>query len=541
MNISRLMRRNLQKTLKRVTGMTALLLLLQACSTDKETALVFEPDLTNHLGTPTTPNNNPPVGVDPSNPDFWILNGGVEQGVEPWFTRGARIAQSEAQAYQGRYSLLVTERSVDWHGPAMNLPLNLPAGTYRASVWVRLVAGEQPTSVKLTLQTRTAGQSTDNYSSLSQSLANNAGWVRVSGVFTHQPSAPLDTFLVYVEAERATASFYVDELTLTVDSGTEPVDPLPTEWIVNGGVENGVLPWRKVGGDSVVLQQANEYARTGSYSLFISGRTDTWHAAAMDLPKNLPTGREYRVSVWVRMAPGTSAAPVSLTLKKDFNQENPYINIATRESVTSSEWVQVVGNFVHEPYEGTLGDFYLYIESSVASASYYIDDLTMTLAGELVVNGDLAAGTTGWGPFGEVIIARTDADFVKGTHSLLVSNRSQTWQGGSFTFEPLSANHLYEFSCWVKMAPGQDASSLTLSLKTTNAENAETYPTINTKSVTNSAWVELTGSYSPAAGLTVNLGYVQSDRATASYYIDNCSAVEIEQSESISTLSEDRL
>lgn len=539
MNIPRLMRRNLQITLKKVTGLTALLLLLQACSTDKETALVFDPDLADRLGSPTTPNHQPPVGVDPADPSYWIINGGVEDGVAPWGAGGsASLTQSMDQAYEGSYSLLVTDRSDGWHGPRMNLPPTLPAGTYRVSAWVRLVAGEDPAQINLTLQT--GPNNPEDYSSFTRSTVTDSNWVQISGTFTHNPTAPMEIFLVYIESDSKTVSFYVDELNLTAVDGEEPM-PDPDQWIINGSVEEGVSPWRQIG-DPVVLQRADEFAYEGDYSLFVSGRAEDWHAAAMDLPKSLPIDREYRASVWVRMAPGTATAAVNLTLKKQVNGVDNFLQIASQSSVTSSEWVNLTGTFAHEAFEGTLGDFYLYIESPEPSASYYIDDLTLVFSGELIFNGDLETDTTGWGPFGpEVAITRTDADAYSGNHSLLVSNRSETWQGASFTFEDLPPNNPYEFSCWVKMAPGQNASELTLSLKTLLANGTEGYPAIDSADVTNDAWVQLSGSYSPAEGTTVELGYVQSDRATASYYIDNCSVMAVEPSESISTLREGSL
>lgn len=541
MNISWLMCRNLQLSLNKILVVAVLLSLQQACSTDNETALAFDPALTNRLGTPTAPNNEPPDGVDPNDSRYWIINGGVENGVVPWQYKGddVNIAQSSEYAYLGEHSLLVTGRNDTWHGPEMRLPLNLPTGqTYRASVWVRLVDGEQPATIKLTLQTRTESQTSENYNTLSQGVVTDSEWVRVSGTFTHQPTAPMANFLLYIESDNPTVSFYVDELSLTLVDTVEPA-PGPSEWIINGGVEEGIFPWRSLG-DGVTLHQADEQARGGDYSLLVSGRTLFWHAAVMDLPKTLPVDREYRVSVWVRLAPDTPAVPIGLTLKKDFGQEDPYFEIATHESVTDSEWVEVVGTFVHEFFDGALEDFYLYIESEEGSASYYVDDLSMAYADELIINGDLETDTDGWEPFGEVTITHTDADASSGSYSLLVSDRNETWQGASFTFESLLSNHLYEFSCWVKMAPEQESSSLTLSLKIEDAEG-EGYPTIDSTSVTSDGWVLLTGSYSPGDDVTVELGYVQSDRATASYYIDNCSVVEREHSESIATLWEGRL
>lgn len=539
MNINRLMR--FRPALNRSLVVVSLAMLQFACSADNDTPLIYDPQMDlNPLG-PTTPNHRPPVTTDADNPDFWIINGGVEDGVAPWQSRGdgVSISQSSAMAYAGSNSLLVEGRSDDWHGAQMHLPLDLPDNTYRASVWVRLAEGESPTTVKLTMERKEFGQTVPDYPTVAQGNVTSDDWVQVTGTFSHQSPNALETLLFYIEAENPTASYYIDELSLVVADAGSAVDPAdPSGWIINGDVESGVAPWRGNPENVVVTQQA-EASNSGDYSLLVTGRADNWHGPVMDLPKTLPVERTYQASIWVLLAPGEEDSDVQLTLKRQLDgqpgdAEGIYISIASAESVNDEEWVQLLGTFEHPPFEGELADFYLYVEATSVVADFYVDDLELVNAGELVFNSDLEISMEGWAGFAGATVERTTAfDARSGDYSLLVSGRTQPFQGGSFSFAALSLGYSYNISCWVKMAPGLPETALALNLKIAQDDgtnDTDAYPEIaELENVTSDAWVQLSGTYvyqlnDPDIAVTEIVGYVQAPKnATAEYLIDDCS------------------
>lgn len=532
MKTNRLM--HFRQTLSRPLAVAALALLQFACSTDKSTPVTYDAGLDlNPLG-PSAPNNQPPVTPDVDNPDFWVLNGGIEDGTSPWQSRGGETVISQSSvAYEGDHGLLVEGRSVTWHGAQINLPLNLPSNTYRASVWVRLAEGEQPTNMQLTLERKEAGQDTE-YPAVARAPVTDGEWVQLTGVFTHSSTNATETLLFYIEAEEPTASYHIDSLSLEVTEDVAPANPAdPSSWIINGGAEEGVTPWRG-NPQELSITQDSQVAHTGDYSLFVAGRTANWQGAVMDLPKTLPVDKTYQASVWVRLPADAEPTTMGLTLKRQLvSQENDaeglYIPIASAEQVTGDEWVELKGTFEHPAFEGELKDFYVYVEAAEGSASYYVDDLSMVNAGELVINSGLETSANGWSDFAGATVARTNSDAHGGEYSLLVSDREETYQGGGFTFAALSAGTSYNISCWVKMAPENPATSLALSLAIMQGE-ATAYRSIATlESVTSDTWVQLAGTHvyqldNPAAPVDEVVGYVEApENANAEYLIDDCS------------------
>src|SRR5690606_10727751 len=155
-------------------------------------------------------------------------------------------------------------------------------------------------SMQLTLERKQAGQDTE-YPSVARAPVTDGEWVLLTGVFTHTASSDLETLLFYIEAEEATASYHIDELSLEVTEDVAPANPAdPASWIRNGGVEEGVEPWRG-NPQELSITQNSQVAHTGDYSLFVAGRAANWQGAVMDLPKTLPVDRTYQASVWVRL------------------------------------------------------------------------------------------------------------------------------------------------------------------------------------------------------------------------------------------------
>lgn len=499
------------------TPMMAMVLALTqfACSTDTDPAVQYDPDSTLNPSGPAVPNNDSLEPTNPNNPANWYANGDIETGVAPWYAQGegANISQSGEQKHNGQYSLLIQGRTAGWHAPVMPLLKTLPAGTYEASVWVRLIPGSTAGNVALSLKTQVTG-SEAAYTMLAQTEATADGWARLSGTFSHAPSGMVEDLVLYIEATDATASYYVDDLAVN------PLDNL----ITNGGVEAGVNPWRSQG-DGVMVTQASEQAHSGDYSLLISGRADTWHAPVMDLPP-LATGRSYLASVWVRLASGTAESPLGFTLKRTVDGVSEYLPLA-QSAVTADGWVQLAGFFTHT-VNGTLDELFLYVESANTSASFYVDDLEVAVATQnLVVNGDLESGLSGWGPFSgaedNVQLTHFNTDAYTGSYSLRVSGRTQSWHGARFNFAPLTDGELYQFSCWAKMAPANSDTDLSLTIKIVD-DGGENYLTISTQAATTATWVQLVGPYqhAPVGELVELTAYLQATAATAEFLVDAC-------------------
>jgi endo-1,4-beta-xylanase len=90
---------------------------------------------------------------------------GTAQG---WMPRGpVTLTSTTEQAFAGTNSLKTTGRTAGFHGPSLNLTGQLAKGaTYQVGVSVRLVAGEAPTTIRVTMQ-RSIG-ATDSFDTIAQ-------------------------------------------------------------------------------------------------------------------------------------------------------------------------------------------------------------------------------------------------------------------------------------------------------------------------------------------------------------------------------------
>lgn len=483
-----------------------------ACSAENDTSLRYDAGSALNPAGPGAPDNDSLAPPDPRDPANWYFNGDLESGDGGWYPQGdnVTITRTSTQSHGGDYSLLVQGRSVAWHAPVMPLIKTLPSGEYEASVWVRLAAGEEAAPLQLAVKTQV--DDTPTFTAVRSAEVTADGWTRLAGTFAHVSPGRLADLTLYVESTDPTVSYYVDDLSLVALSNL----------ITNGGVENGIEPWRSQGA-GVMITQASEQHYSGSNSLLVTGRAENWNGPVMDLPP-LSSGRSYQASVWVRLTPGTSTTRLNFTLKRTVDGTSEYIPVGNAD-VTNAAWVQLTGAFTHTA-NGSLEELFLYIESSVegASASFYVDDLELGVAQNFMVNGDLESGLSGWGPFGSnVVLSRTDTDAHTGDYSLHVSNREADWQGASFSVAPLTAGNQYLFSCWVRMAPANPDATLAMTVKLVDG-TGENYLPVNSTPVTTASWVELSGAYfhDPDGVVTEMTPYIQASVPTAEYLIDAC-------------------
>lgn len=136
-------------------------------------------------------------------------NGGVETGVESWLRVGENVslAQSNAQAHGGLYSLLVFDRQSAFDGAGQQVTGLVAGETYRVAVWVRLNAGADRVTLQVNAATGAGSQV------LAEALVDDAGWVELSGLYQHPEDAG-ESAIVYLDGPEAGAMFYLDSLSL---------------------------------------------------------------------------------------------------------------------------------------------------------------------------------------------------------------------------------------------------------------------------------------------------------------------------------------
>jgi arabinoxylan arabinofuranohydrolase len=160
------------------------------------------------------------------------------------------------------------------------------------------------------------------------------------------------------------------------------------------------------------------------------------------------------------------------------------------------------------------------VQANIVSAGYGSGSTSTNL----LTNGNAESGTTGWSVFGSGTLTSNTSVVHSGTHSLLLTGRTASWNGISQNLTSLLTNgKSYTTSVWVRTQSGTPTAKVTLAL---TANGSTSYITLTgTTAVNSSGWTQLTGTttVSWSGTLTNAIWYVETISGTDSFYIDDAS------------------
>lgn len=300
--------------------------------------------------------------------------------------------------------------------------------------------------------------------------------------------------------------------------------------IVNNDFEDGSLQsWIPRG--PVTLTNTTEAAASGTHSLKTTGRVQGFNGPSLEVLSLLTEGATYQITASVRMVAGEAPATISVTMQQTptGGGDNQFVTVAQNTNVTDQAFVTLTGLY---SFGSDMTDLLLYIESSSATASYYLDDFSITLVSPPPgpppnTNGfssDFEDNTTeGWKPrIGVETLSVTTADAENGTHSLLTTGRQAAFDGPSLDVTNIMFNgSRYNVSVWVKLAPGEPDTQLRVSLQRNAGTITDFHTIVGNTTVTANQWVNLNAVFDVALANTSLSLYVESASGTPSFYIDN--------------------
>ncbi|MCM3631246.1 endo-1,4-beta-xylanase [Paenibacillus glycanilyticus] len=201
---------------------------------------------------------------------------------------------------------------------------------------------------------------------------------------------------VQSNASGKSVPFYIGDIliTETVSSGggeeEPPRDPaLPFSTITFEDQTTGGFTGRAGTETLTVTNEANHTA-DGSYALKVEGRTTSWHGPSLRVEKYVDKGYEYKVTAWVKLLSPATSTTLELASQIGNGSSANYPGLANKSISASDGWVQLQGTYRYN----SVGDEYLtiYVQSSNATASYYIDDISFesTGSGPIGIQKDLA-------------------------------------------------------------------------------------------------------------------------------------------------------
>jgi endo-1,4-beta-xylanase len=458
---------------------------------------------------------------------------------------------TNAAAYSGSYSLLTTTNSSGAGGPSIALNGVLQAGaTYTITGYVMLTSGESATNANFTIKRSdpscSGGTCYDTIGTY-QVPVSSSGWAQIGGSYTVSTTETGLTLYAQLVGATTAQSFYLDEVVITETAPPPGGTPIATYTFADGGLDG----WTPFGSASLANSVPPIVDPSGdARSLLVTNRTAGYMGPSLNLlsVNKVVAGATYQITAYVLLAAPDSSNPTATLSTKTTNCANTsgsYSNLATSGALSSTAWTKVQGTLSFSNLPGPPSSLVLYIQSSSATDSFYIDDVSI---GELSPpppslsqqdNSGISTtfedgGLDGWSSrTGASTITNTTAEAHGGTHSLLVTGRVANHDGPQINVsDKMYIGSVYNASVWVMLTPTDGSSHiLNMSLQTTLDGNPS-YPSMTAyPGVTipaDGAWHQISvmrynmsNNYDPGAAYLYLQTVPASGNDLVSFYVDD--------------------
>ena len=151
----------------------------------------------------------------------------------------------------------------------------------------------------------------------------------------------------------------------------------------------------------------------------------------------------------------------------------------------------------------------------------------------LITNGDFEVNTFGWtltNPSSAVVLTRTEEVAYRGSYSMLVSGRSENWEGTMVNIsQTVREGVYYSVSAWLRLREELPGASMSMTAKLTCLGQDEAFDWIADTAVWHGDWTQVTGLFYIAEGCRPRNVFIYFEGAHDGttfydYYIDDVSA-----------------
>jgi endo-1,4-beta-xylanase len=302
---------------------------------------------------------------------YFSFENGSEEGFLGTSER-VKLSIVEDVVLDGKYALKVHNRLSSWDGCRVSLTYNLlPEMNYLVSAFVYHTSDKpQPFQIVARIKDIVG----ERFELIGETIAMPKVWKEIKGNFKFNYSVYLEALdLMIVSPNESGFDFYVDKIQVL---GPNKVSSPGS--VVNSTFESGTVENWEARGDGVKILVRDNVAKTGKYSLFVTGRTRSWHGAQINLSKILETGKSYDISVWVYQSSGeTQKITLTMQRKFDIDEKTRYETIVWQKSIPDKTWVELSGSY-NVPLNVKIEELILYVESPNTNLEFYVDDVKVT-------------------------------------------------------------------------------------------------------------------------------------------------------------------
>ena len=424
---------------------------------------------------------------------------GFEDGTaDGWtsFNGASTPVATTAAAYTGSYSLLTTTSATGAGGPSIPLSSVLLAGAkYTITGYVQLTSGESASNANFTIKRSDSTCSGGCYDTIGsyEVAVSDSGWAQIGGSYTVSTTETGLTLYAQLVGAKSAQSFYLDDVVITETAPPPGGTPIASYTFADGGLD-GWTPF----GSATLTNTAPplEDPNSDTHSLLVTNRTASYMGPSLNLlsVNNVVAGATYQVTAYVLLAaPDSSNPTVTLSTKMTdcADTSGAYGNIGTSGALSSTAWTKVQGTFTFSNLPGPPTSLVLYIQSSSATDSFYIDDVTIGELSPAPLNPSQQdntgitstfedGGLDGWSSrTGGSTLTNSTAEAHSGSHSLLTTGRIANYDGPQISVSNKMYNGSeYNISVWVMLQPTDGSSHIVnMSLQVTLDGNTS-YPSI---------------------------------------------------------------
>jgi len=160
------------------------------------------------------------------------------------------------------------------------------------------------------------------------------------------------------------------------------------------------------------------------------------------------------------------------------------------------------------------------VQANIVSVGY---STSVASGSNLLTNGNIESGTSGWSVFGSGALAASTSVVHSGADSLLRTGRTASWNGPSQSLTSrLTNGKSYTTNVWMRTQSGAPTGKVTLMLTANGTTN---FVTLAQGAVNSSGWTLLTGTTTVSWSGTLSSAtfYVETTTGTDSFFIDDAS------------------
>lgn len=261
---------------------------------------------------------------------------------DDWYVTGSGKLEIDSQnAYSGNVSISTIGRIQSWNGPSLTTTSYIaPENTYYFEGYVFHQSDVEETiswSVKWV-----NSDGTTTFNNIASAVVTPNTWTKLTG----SVEAPLNVASsdIYFESLNTNLIFNIDNIYIFGDSSV-PVSSAEEAKIAEFSYdfEEDTENWVQRG--DVEISRTDAYSSSGKYSLYVSGRTETWNGPAVNINSiQRDTSYLYSANIMYTGNDLSDSHTFLLQLQYEYNGNVAY-EVISRKKIQKNSWSKIQGEY----------------------------------------------------------------------------------------------------------------------------------------------------------------------------------------------------